>query len=148
MDQVLINGVNYPINLGFKCLRPLSERLGHKSPITTIRAVGEIFQPLFDAYADIDESEFDQVDSENITYEQIELFRHLTICAIQAATPGIDFDIPEEDSFTFFTNNAAALGVIMVGFVKATVPQDTAIEPGKPKRTKKGPKKNMKKQKA
>lgn len=139
MSQVVtIYGKKYPVKLSYKCLDLLTEMLGFNSPVSAVKKVSEVFQPLFEAYADVDENEFDQIDTEKIDSAQLEMFRMLTICAIQAADPKSDFNISEDDTFKFFISNASELGTIITGFVKANFIQDN--EPGKQKRTKKSPK--------
>lgn len=138
MSQVItIDGKKYPVVLSYRCLSLLTDKLGYNSPVSAIRKVSEVFQPLFEAYSDVDEQDFDTLDTEKITGPQLEMFRMLTVCAVNAADAKAVFDIPEEDTFKFFINNASALGVVMTGFVKANFIQDE--KPGKQKRTRKSP---------
>lgn len=123
---ITINGKKHPVNFSYRCVKALSDRMGHNSPITTLTKLGNVFSGLVSAYEGLEETQFDKIDTEKITYEQIELFKDLVECAINAAGPKKQFVAPNEDPFKLFVQNPEACGYVFAQFFKANVPQESA----------------------
>ena len=102
-NQVItISGKEYEVNFSYNCIKLLSEKFKSNSPVATLNKVGKCFEGLISLYGDLDEKDFDKVDPEKITFEQMDMFRDLTEAAINAANPELNFSVENGDSWKLF----------------------------------------------
>ncbi|MAM27426.1 MAG: hypothetical protein CMC13_00230 [Flavobacteriaceae bacterium] len=143
---ITIDKKEYKVDFSYKCIKLLSEKFKSNSPVATLNRVGKCFESLISLYGDLDEKDFDKVDPEKITFEQMDMFRDLTESAINAANPELNFSVEGGDSWKLFIDNSEACGFIMASFFKHNIPESSqTVHPQKLGKQKKPQKKSKKK---
>ncbi len=146
MDQVItLDGVKYPIVVSYTCIRRLGNMYDFTSPTETLEMVSNTLQPIFKGLEVKDgeptKEELAEIDPNTLSFDVVELFRKLALCAVYSANDEATLDIPEESSLIFFTNNALAFGELITAFVEANVAPEAVAEAKKNR----GPKNQAKK---